>query len=403
MFLDFLYALREGGIRVSTTEWLTLMEALSQGHARANLSTLYYLARAVLVKRESEFDRYDQVFAAFFEGVEQQFDLSEDLLQWLQNPILPRQLSPEELAKLKQLDLQTLREEFERRMKEQKERHDGGNHWVGTGGTSPFGQGGTNPAGVRVGSGGQHTAAQVATERRCANLRTDRVLDTRQMGTALRRLRRLARDGAQTELDVDRTIEKTGREAGEITLVYGPERRNRLKLLLLMDVGGSMDPYAALSERLFGAAHAATHFKAFKSLYFHNCVYDELFLDMANMSATPTMEVLRQVDETWRLMIVGDAYMHPYEVLYAGGAIDYRQQNQDTGLQWLQRLRQRIPQSVWLNPSPRGMWNAQSTHIIRTVFPMYPFTVDGLTEAVDLLRGRGRNQPDLPPLQMADR
>jgi uncharacterized protein with von Willebrand factor type A (vWA) domain len=395
VFVDFMYALREGGINVTPTEWLTLMQALAQGHSRADLSVFYHLARAILVKSEALFDRYDRVFASFFEGVESQFSIDDEVLKWLENPVLPRNLTDEERAKLATMDLESLRKEFEKRLREQKERHDGGSHWVGTGGVSPFGQGGENPAGVRVGAGGGRSAVQVATERRFQNLRNDRVLDTRQIGTALRKLRKLAKDEACEELDIDRTIDRTAREGGEIELVFGPPRHNRIKLLLLMDVGGSMDPHALVSERLFSAAHAATHFKAFEYFYFHNCVYDELFKDMRTLKGEKTNDVLRRVDETWKLVIVGDAYMHPFELLQTGGAIDYRRLNHETGKNWLEKLRKRIPSSVWLNPEQPRIWDAPSIRVIRGIFPMFPLTVDGIGEAVDTLRGRKANRPDL--------
>jgi hypothetical protein len=395
MFVDFFYTLRAHGLKVTPTEWMTLMQALATGLVAADLHRLYSVGRAILVKNEALFDRYAMAFAEYFDGVDRQFDVSDELLKWLQDPKLPRELTDEEKALLPMLDLESLRKQFEERLREQKERHDGGNRWVGTGGTSPFGSGGTNPAGVRVGAGGGRSAAQVASDRRFANLRNDRVLDTRQLGTALRRLRRLSRSGQDVELDIDRTIDRTCRDGGEISLVFGPERRNRLKLLLLMDVGGSMDPFAVTCERLFSAAHASTHFKAFEALYFHNCVYDELFHDMENRRGEPTLDVLRRVDETWRLLIVGDAYMHPFEMLQPGGAIDYRQMNQLSGKEWLQRLRQRIPHSVWMNPMQASYWNAPTIAHARSVFPMFHLSVDGLTEAIDVLRGARRNAPDL--------
>jgi uncharacterized protein with von Willebrand factor type A (vWA) domain len=397
VFIDFLYHLRTWGIRVTATEWLTLMQALTLGCARADLHAFYTLGRSLCVKNEALFDVWDQAFASFFEGLDQQFALDDEILEWLQNPILPREITDEERARMSHWDLDKLREEFEKRLREQKERHDGGNHWVGTGGTSPFGSGGTNAAGIRLGAGGGKTAAQVAMERRYANLRTDRVLDTRDMATALRRLRRLARDGAQTELDIDRTVDKTSREAGDITLVFGPERKNRLKLLLLVDVGGSMDPHAELCERLFSAAHAATHFKAFEARYFHNCVYDKVWSNMSLLQGEPTRDLLHRVDETWRLLIIGDAYMHPYELLQTGGAIDYRTNNAETGLVWLEKLRQRMPNSVWVNPEGPNIWDAPSARVIRGVFPMFRLSIDGLTDAFEVLRGRRRNAADLPP------
>ena len=275
MFGGFLHTLRGSGLGVTLTEWLTLIRALAEGHIRADLAHFYHLARAILVKSEHQYDLYDRAFAAYFRGIENLFEIDEELLRWLENPELPRSLSPEELAALRALDFDELRETFRERLEEQKERHDGGDRWIGTGGTSPFGHGGQNPAGIRIGGpGGGRSAVQVAEERRFRNLRSDRVLDTRQIGMALRRLRRLGKDGPEI-LDLDATIDKSARDGGEIDLVFGPERKNRIKLLLLIDVGGSMDPHAELCERLFSAAHAAQHFQSFETRLFHNCPYEK--------------------------------------------------------------------------------------------------------------------------------
>jgi uncharacterized protein with von Willebrand factor type A (vWA) domain len=259
MFLNFFYQLRAHGIRVSPTEWLSLMTAQARGFDRANLPTFYNLSRALLVKREGQYDAFDRAFATAFEGVEGKVDVSEELLQWLEQPIDMRELSDEEKALLQAMDLESLRAEFHKRLEEQKKRHDGGNRFVGTGGTSPFGQGGQNPQGLRVGQtgGGGRSAVGNAAERKFQNLRSDRVLDTRQMGVALRKLRKLARDQGPEELDVDASIDKSAKNA-EIDLVFAPPKKNRVKLLLLMDVGGSMDPFAHLSEQLFSAAHQVT-------------------------------------------------------------------------------------------------------------------------------------------------
>ncbi len=393
MFIDFLYHLRAHGIDATATEWLTLMKALTQGHARSSVSVFYHLTRSLVVKSEADFDTYDIAFASFFEGLDAQFELNEELLDWLSNPVMPRQLTPEEIAEMQALDWDTLREEFEKRLAEQKERHDGGNHWVGTGGTSPFGNGGVNPAGIRVGgSGGGRTAVQVATERRYRNLRHDRVLDTRQIGTALRRLRRLAREGGDLELDIDRTIDKTAREGGEIDLVFAPPRNNRVKLLLLMDVGGSMDPHAELCERLFSAAHAASHFQTFEHYFFHNCPYDRLYSDFEQMKGVATEDVLKKIDATWTVVFVGDAYMHPFELTQVGGAIYYGDQNGKTGMWWLKQFREKAPKSVWLNPEVRRIWNAPSIRQIRGVFPMFELTLNGIGDAVDVLRGARANR-----------
>jgi uncharacterized protein len=393
MFTDFFLYLRSRGLKVSLTEWLTLIRALAEGHSRAELSAFYHLARAVLVKRETEFDLYDQAFSEFFEGVERQFDVNDELRKWLENPILPRDLTDAEKAALKALDLDELRRLFEERLAEQKKRHDGGSRFIGTGGTSPFGHGGQNPAGVRVGgTGGSRTAVQIAQERRFKNLRADQVIDTRQFGVALRRLRRLGKEGLE-QLDLEATIDKTARGGGEIDLIFGPERKNRIKLLLLVDVGGSMDPYTRVCEQLFSAAHAARHFKAFESRYFHNCPYERLFVDMNHRKVEATAEVLKRIDKSWSILWVGDAWMAPYELTHLGGAIDFWHDNRETGLDWLRRFREKCPNSAWLNPEPQKIWGEPTIRMIRELFPMFPLTVDGLTEAVDLLCGRRLTRP----------
>lgn len=395
LFGSLFFGLRAAGVKVSTTEWLTLMEALVRGHARSSLETFYELARALLVKREAQYDIYDQVFASVFKNVPMTFAVDDELMKWLADPVLPRALSDEERAMLEAWDLDKLRDELEKRRREQTARHDGGNRWIGTGGTSPFGHGGQNPAGVRIGgSGGGRSAVQIAETRRFANLRSDRVLDTREMGTALKRLRKLAKTDNQVELDLEATIDKSARDGGDIDLVFSPPRANRVKLLLLIDVGGSMDPHAQLCERLFSAAHAAKHFKAFKHFFFHNCVYRRLYTDMYRFSGTLTTDVLKEVDQTWSMIVVGDAWMSPYELTDAGGIIDLADNQRTTGLMWLRRLREKVPNSVWLNPEPKRIWNADSVRMIRDIFPMFELTLDGLGEATDVLRGAKPNVAD---------
>ena len=388
MFVDFFYHLRGYGLKVTITEWLALMRALAIGYSRADLHVFYNLARCLMVKREADFDNYDRAFASFFMGVENHFDISDELLEWLSNPKLPRELTDEERAKLQALDLDELRERFKELLEEQKERHDGGNRWIGTGGMSPFGHGGEHPTGVRIGGmGGGRSAVQVATDRRFRNLRSDRILDTRQIGLALRRLRKLDKDEGPEELDIDETIDSSARNAGEIDLVFRPPRRNRIKLLLLIDVGGSMDPHTLLCERLFSAAHKANHFKKFEFKFFHNCVYENLYTDISRWRGEPTSRILKRLDHTWSVCLVGDAWMSPYELTHTGGAIDYYHSNQVTGLDWLRKFRDRCPNSIWLNPEPRRIWNAPTIHLIRQVFPMFELTIDGLTEGIDVLRG----------------
>jgi uncharacterized protein with von Willebrand factor type A (vWA) domain len=393
MFVDFFYHLRQFGLKVSTTEWLSLIRALSEGHARADLNTFYHLARCLLVKRESDYDTYDRAFASFFADLESATQLSEELLAWLSNPVLPH-ISESERAQLQAFELEELRERFRKILAEQKERHDGGNRWIGTGGTSPFGHGGTHPSGMRVsGVSGSRSAVQVAGSRRYRNLRHDRILDTRQIGVALRRLKRLDRDDGPAELDLEATIDQSARNGGEIELAFGPPRRNRVKLLLLMDVGGSMDPHTHLCERLFSAAHAANHFKHFEHRFFHNCVYQRVYTDMQTFQGERTVELLKRIDHTWSVIFVGDAWMAPSELVHSWGAIDFDHRNATAGITWLERIRQRVPNSVWLNPEPRVRWNEPSILLIRRIFPMCELTVDGLTQAVDMLRGTRPNRP----------
>jgi len=394
MFTAFLYELRGAGLKVSPTEWLALMEALALGHAKSNLEVFYDLSRALLIKKESQYDLFDRVFASHFKGVEGHFEVDDALMEWLQNPQMPRTLTPEELAQLEAWDLDRLREELEKRRREQTKRHDGGSRWIGTGGTSPFGHGGTNPAGIRVGGeGGGRSAVQIASARRFRNLRQDRVLDTRMVGSALRRLRRLARNSGPEELDIDATVDTSAKNGGEIDLIFSPARANRVKLLLLMDVGGSMDPYAEVCEQLFSAAHKANHFKAFRYYFFHNCIYERLYDDISRYRGPLTSEVLRVVDATWSVILVGDAWMAPYELTHAGGHIFYGYHNRQPGIAWLRKLRERVPNAVWLNPEPPRIWHADTIRLIHQIFPMFHLTLNGLTEAVDVLRGAKPNVP----------
>jgi hypothetical protein len=393
MFLAFFYELRAHGIRVSTTEWLSLVQALTRGFDRANLSTFYALAKSLLVKRETQYDAFDRAFAKAFEGIDGQLDITDELLSWLDQPVPPRELTDDERALLQAMDIETLRDELLKRLAEQKERHDGGNRWVGTGGTSPFGHGGQNPQGVQIGAtgGGARSAVAVAGERRFANLRADRVLDVRQMGAALRRLRRLARDTGTPELDVDESIDQSAKNA-EIELVFRPPKKNRVKLLLLMDVGGSMDPYADLCSRLFSAAHQSTHFAAFQSYSFHNCVYEKLYTDIAQGDGVWTRDVVGWLDHTWRVVVVGDGWMSPYELLQDTSYFSFGDKK-TPGIEWLRRIAGKARASAWLNPEGRRIWGAPTVKSIRQIFPMFELTLDGLDRAVDHLRGARPVEP----------
>lgn len=396
LFGRLFFGLRGAGIKVSPTEWMTLIEALATGVVEPSLDALYAVGRALLVKHEAHFDTWDQVFAATFGEGEMPVALTEELLQWLEQPLERPGLSQEELAELERLGLDKLRKKFLERLEEQKERHDGGNRWIGTGGTSPFGHGGHNPAGIRVGgAGGGRQAVQVAEARRYRDYRNDRVLDTRQIAVALRKLRRLARKEGEPELDIDTTIDRTGKNAGELDLAFIPPRENQARVMLAMDVGGSMTPYTRLVETLFSAASAQNHWKKLESFYFHNCPYSRLFTSMTSGDNEPTAEVLKTRPPETFLLLVGDASMAPSELISANGAIDWFERNETAGLVWLHRLRTTFTRSVWLNPMAPEHWRGYTVDVIGRLFPMFPLSLEGLGQAIDhLVR---KTAPPPPP------
>jgi len=397
LFGRLFYGLRGAGLPVGPSEWMALMDVLAHGVVAPDLTDFYHVARDVLMKHEAQFALWDQVFPAVFGGGQLPVKAAEELLSWLENPLPMPSLSPEELARLEALPLDELRRLFEERLAEQKERHDGGNRWIGTGGTSPFGHGGTNPAGVRVGGqGGGRSAIQVASERRFRDYRQDRVLDTRQLAVALRRLRRLGVAAGEPELDVDGTIDKTSKNAGDLELAFRPPRENQARVLLLMDVGGSMTPFAHLVETLFSAASHLAHWKRFEPFYFHNCPYSRLFESVTSAKTVPTSEVLRDRPRETFLIVVGDASMAPSELLARHGAIDYFEHNETPGLAWLHALRTQFPRAIWLNPLPPAHWRGYTIGLIGEVFPMFPLSLAGLDEAIDVLTKRAPEPP--PPL-----
>ncbi len=401
MLIDFLYELRRHKLHVSTHEWLALMEAMAKGLHDSSLDGFYATCRALCVKDVADYDAFDQAFASYFKGVtDDALALTDELLGWLSDPRRMRELSPEDLALIEGLDLDRLRELFEQRLAEQKERHDGGKKWIGTGGTSPFGHGGKHPTGLRVGGpGGGRSAMQIAEARRFREYRKDVVLDVRQIDLALRGLRQLGRDGAEDELDIDETVDETCRNAGELEIVFRPPRRNRVKVVLLMDVGGSMDPYAELCSRLFTAASRSGRFAKFRSYYFHNCVYDGVYHDAAFRQKVPVSDLIAESDRDEKLVIVGDALMHPSELLDAGGSIYFASGSGRTaGLEWLRRLAHHFRRSVWLNPEPERFWSGTTIEIIQSVVPMWHLTLEGLGGAVRYLV-RGGEKPRLPEKQ----
>ena len=386
MFTSFFYTLKKHKVPVSMMEWMTLMEAISKGYAFSSLTTFYYLARAILVKSETHYDKYDVAFKEYFRGIETPEEIAEQFLEWLNDPIRRLELSPEELAKLDKLSFEELMKTLEERLKEQKERHDGGGKWIGTGGTSPFGHSSRNPAGIRIGgSSGGRSAVQIAAERHFQNYRSDVVLDTRQIKLALKELRQLSRIGPKDELNLKGTIDATCKNAGELEFIWEAERKNNVKLLLMMDVGGSMDPYAHLCSRLFTAANSATHFKDFKYFYFHNCIYANLYTDIERREGVNTDHVLRTLDSDYKVILVGDATMSPTELTMINGAIDYWEYNETPGITWLKRIADHFSHCIWLNPEPIRNWVHPTVQMVGRLFPMFELTLDGLDQGIKKL------------------
>jgi hypothetical protein len=392
MLIDFLFELRRKKLPVSTHEWMALMEAMALGLHESSLDGFYRLCRTICVKDIALYDAYDEAFLAYFKDIHQSgIELTEQLLSWLGDPRALAGLTEEQRQALRELDMEKLREMFEQRLREQKERHDRGNRWIGTGGTSPFGTGGKNPTGMRVGGGGGRSAMAIADQRLFREYRRDVVLDVRQIDVALRGLRRLGREGAEEELDLDETVDETCRNAGELEIVYRPPRRNRVKVLLLMDVGGSMDPHAELVSRLFTAASRSGRFAKFRSFYFHNCVYNSVYEDALFKKGITTADLLAGSDRDEKLVVVGDALMHPAELLDPGGSLYYSSQTRASGIEWLRRLAHHFRSSAWLNPEPERFWTGTTIEVIASVIGMWPLTLDGLAQSVRyLVRGGER-------------
>jgi uncharacterized protein with von Willebrand factor type A (vWA) domain len=390
IFLSFFYRLRGRGLKVTPQQWLTVVEGLARGLHGSSLVGFYSLARGIMVKDESELDDFDLCFAVHFEGVEAEMAaIHDEVWKWLENPVPPFAIDPEWRKMLDAVDVDALRAELARRLEEQDERHDGGSYWIGTGGTSAFGHSGAHPGGIRV--GGEHgagTAVQVAAERRFQEHRKDLVLDTRQLGVALKKLRTLERVGPADELDLDDTIDSTAREGGELDLVFKPPRENRLGLLLAMDVGGSMWPFKHLVDTLFSAAHQARHFKRFEHVYFHNCIYERVYGNARFSEKIPLYDLFRRFDRETRLVVVGDAYMYPGEITDRFGAIDWTERNERPGEEYLRRIRDHFKRCAWLNPMQQQSWSAPSTRLIQQIFTMYPLTVQGVEELARDLAGR---------------
>jgi hypothetical protein len=389
MLITFFLRLKAAKLPVSIKEFLTLMEALKKGVIGPSIDEFYYLARATLVKDEANFDKFDRVFGEYFHGIETLTGVDADIpLEWLLKQA-ELNLTPEEKAMIESLGgWDKLMETLKQRLEEQKGRHQGGNRMIGTAGTSPFGAYGYNPEGVRIGQdkSRNRTAVKVWDQREYRNLDDAVELGTRNIKVALRRLRRFARDGAPEELDLDTTISRTARNAGWLDLAMRPERHNAVKVLLFLDIGGSMDDHVRLCEELFSAAK--TEFKHLEYFYFHNCLYDYVWKDNRRRHAerTRTADVMHKYGHDYKLIFVGDATMSPYEILQPGGSVEYS--NEEAGAVWMRRILDVYPKAVWLNPEPEQLWPyRQSVGILREIMGgrMYPTTMDGLERAMRYL------------------
>jgi uncharacterized protein with von Willebrand factor type A (vWA) domain len=398
MFVPFLYELRKRKVKVGLQEAMALTRALGAGLHDSSLDGFYHVARALCVHDEANLDAFDQAFLACFRGVEtKSLDLVKELDEWLKDPKTRKDLSPEELAMLRHLGLDELLRLFEERMREQKERHDGGSKWVGTGGTSPFGANGNHPTGLRVGKmGGGRSAMGIADARAYRAYRSDIVLDVRQIEVALRKLRAFAREGAELELDLDETIDETARNGGELEIVMRPPKKPNVRVLLLMDLGGSMDPHAELVGQLFSAAKRASNFRELKTHYFHNCIYGKVYETESFRSSVPVRDLLTHCTREWKLVVVGDAAMHPSELL--GGGNWYGTRGDDggesmAGVRWMQLLADHFDKTAWLNPEPPNYWKGGTAEMLASVFPMYHLTLEGLGEAMaHLSKGQARRR-----------
>jgi len=391
MLIDFFYALRSARLPVSIKEYLTLLEALKAGviadDGGPTVDKFYQLARTVLVKDEALFDKFDRAFGAYFKGVEIVADFTQEVpLDWLRRT-LENELTPEQKAAVEAMGWDELMETLKKRFEEQKERHEGGSKWIGTGGTSPFGHSGYNPKGIRIGGAGRNRSAVKVWEQRAYKDYDDsKELGTRNIKVALRRLRRFAREGNELELDLGDTIHCTAANAGLLDIKMVPERHNKVKVLLLMDVGGTMDEHIPRVEELFSAAKS--EFKHLEFYYFHNCVYDFVWKNNRRRFGEKhaTWDVIRKYNRDYKLIFIGDATMSPYEILQPGGSVEYN--NEEPGAEWLQRLTHTFPKYAWINPEPQGVWGyRQSISIIQQLMQqrMFPLTLQGLDGAMRLL------------------
>jgi len=389
MLINFFYSLRKFGIPVSIKELLVLLNALEQKLAFCNLDDFYFLARLCLIKDEKHFDRYDRAFSNYFKDLENIDDILQTLIpeDWLRSEFM-KNLSDQDKEKIESLGgLEELIETFKKRLEEQKERHQGGSKWIGTAGTSPFGHSGFNPEGVRVGGEGKHNKALKVWDKRVYKDLDDSVeLGTRNLKVALRKLRKFARSGAHEELDLDDTISSTAKNAGLLDIKMVPERHNAIKVLLFLDVGGSMDPHVKVCEELFSACK--TEFNHLEYYYFHNFIYDQVWQSNSRRysESTPLFEVFRKYSSDYKVIFIGDASMASYEIAHRGGSVEYM--NKEAGTIWMQRLKAAFPKIIWLNPVQENHWDyTHSISMVRELVEdkMYGLTLDGLDKGIKAL------------------
>lgn len=391
MFLSFFYALRKNGIPVSLHEYLALMEALKQNIIKYNVEDFYGLSKAIFVKTEGHLDRFDKIFGEYFKNLEaipDNFFETEIPGDWLKK-FFQNELSEEEREKLEKLGgLDALMDRFKELLEEQNEEHNGGNKWIGTGGTSPFGHSGYNPEGFRIGGKNRHRRAiKVWEKREFKNLDDNVELNTRNIKMVLKRLRILTREGIPEELDLDGTIRKTSENAGMLDISMHAAKKNRVKVLMLMDIGGSMDDHVALCEQLFSAAKG--EFKHLEFFYFHNCLYESVWKNNRRRfnERTPTLELFHKYNRDYKVIFVGDAAMSPYEIFYRGGSVEHY--NDESGITWLNRLKDHFKDVIWINPTPEYEWEYYETVAALRKFTddkMFPMTMEGLTKAMKSLK-----------------
>jgi uncharacterized protein with von Willebrand factor type A (vWA) domain len=394
MFIDFFNLLRLRGLDVSLNEWMALMEALDKGLAKSSLMGFYQLCRSILVKSESDYDKFDLIFAEYFKVISTEEEIPEELWKWLNEDVLVRDINDKTMLDDFLLELEELQQRLKERMAEQKERHAGGNYWIGTGGTSTMGHSGYHARGISVGGEGRHKrAVQVAGDRKFRDFRQDSILDIRQFQMAFRKLRQFSSriDGAKTELDIDGTIDETCNNAGNLKLVWERPRKNTVKLLLLFDSDGSMMPYSRLCNQLFQAVSKSNHFKDVKIYYFHNCIYEHLYTTpyCTRGEWIDTEWVLSNLSSEYKVIFVGDGTMAPSELLNKGGNCYIGLYNDIPGIEWLKRFQKKYPKHIWLNPIHERDWEyiygSKTIMLIKELFPMFELTIDGLEAGIKRL------------------